>query len=149
MAREGIKIACENRRARHDYELFDKFEAGLVLTGSEVKSLRDGGAALVDSYVEIRENEAFLVGANIARYSNASYMNHEPKRDRKLLLHAREIRRLGIKVREKGLTIIPLKIYFKNGFAKVEIALAKGKRTYDKRHAIQKRDMGRAAQRGD
>ncbi|HHW96122.1 MAG: SsrA-binding protein SmpB [Myxococcota bacterium] len=149
MAREGIKIACENRRARHDYELFDKFEAGLVLTGSEVKSLRDGGAALVDSYVEIRENEAFLVGANIARYSNASYMNHEPKRDRKLLLHAREIRRLGIKVREKGLTIIPLKIYFKNGFAKVEIALAKGKRTYDKRHAIQKRDMERAAQRGD
>ena len=90
MAREGIKIACENRRARHDYELFDKFEAGLVLTGSEVKSLRDGGAALVDSYVEIRENEAFLVGANIARYSNASYMNHEPKRDRKLLLHARK-----------------------------------------------------------
>ena len=129
--------------------MFDKFEAGLVLTGSEVKSLRDGGAALVDSYVEIRENEAFLVGANIARYSNASYMNHEPKRDRKLLLHAREIRRLGIKVREKGLTIIPLKIYFKNGFAKVEIALAKGKRTYDKRHAIQKRDMERAAQRGD
>ena len=104
---------------------------------------------MVDSNVEIREIEACLGGAYIARYSNASYMNHEPKRDRKLLLHAREIRRLGIKVREKGLTIIPLKIYFKNGFAKVEIALAKGKRTYDKRHAIQKRDMERAAQRGD
>lgn len=141
----GHKVACANRRARHDYELFDRLEAGIVLTGSEVKSLRDGGGALVDSYVEIRGAEAFLVGANIAQYVNASYMNHEPRRARKLLLHAREIRRLAQKVREKGLTIVPLQVYFKDGRAKVEIALARGRRNYDKRERILKRDQERSA----
>jgi SsrA-binding protein len=142
---DGYKVACANRRARHDYELFDQLEAGLILLGSEVKSLRDGGGALVDSYVEVRGAEAFLVGANIAQYVNASYMNHEPRRTRKLLLHAREIRRLAQKVREKGLTIVPLRIYFKDGRAKVEIALARGRRNYDKRDRILKRDQERAA----
>ncbi len=146
---DGRKVACANRRAHHDYELFDRLEAGLVLSGSEVKSLRDGGGALVDSYVEVRNGEVFLVGANIARYANASYMNHEPRQDRKLLLHAREIRRLAMKVREKGLTIVPLQIYFKDGRAKIEIALARGRRNYDKRERILKRDQDRAAQRED
>ncbi|HOI09359.1 MAG TPA: SsrA-binding protein SmpB [Myxococcota bacterium] len=146
---DGRKIACANRRARHDYELFEQFEAGLMLLGSEVKSLRDGGASLVDAYVEVRGNEAFLVGANIAQYVNASYMNHEPRRTRKLLLHAREIRRLGQKVREKGLTIVPLQIHFSGGRAKLEIALARGRRAYDKRERILKRDQERAARQSD
>jgi len=146
---EGRKIACANRRAHHDYELFDRLEAGMVLTGSEIKSLREGGGALVDSYVEVRGTEAFLVGANIARYANASYMNHEPRRARKLLLHAREIRRLAMKVREKGLTIVPLQIHFHNGFAKLDLALARGRRNYDKRERILKRDQERAARQHD
>ncbi len=147
--KDGYKVACANRRARHDYELFDRLEAGLVLTGSEVKSLRNGGGALVDSYVDVRSGEAFLIGANIEQYANASYMNHEPRRARKLLLHAREIHRLAQKVREKGLTIVPLRVYFKGGRAKVEIALARGRRDYDKRDRILKRDLDRAARNRD
>ncbi|MBM4398493.1 MAG: SsrA-binding protein SmpB [Deltaproteobacteria bacterium] len=136
-------MVCQNRRARHDYEILDTFEAGMALLGSEVKSLRDGGAALVDSYAEVRGGEVFLVGANIAQYAAASYQNHEPRRARKLLLHAREIAKLDAKTREKGLTIVPLAIYFRNGRAKVEIGLARGRRAYDKRERIMKRDLAR------
>jgi SsrA-binding protein len=140
---DGRKMVCQNRRARHDYEILDTFEAGMALLGSEVKSLRDGGAALVDSYAEVRGGEVFLVGANIAQYAAASYQNHDPRRARKLLLHGREIAKLDTKTREKGLTIVPLAIYFRNGRAKVEIGLARGRRAYDKRERIMKRDLAR------
>jgi len=147
---DGRKIVAQNRRARHDYELFDKFEAGLVLLGSEVKSLRDGNAQLVDGYVEIRNGEAWLVGINIAQYSHSSWQNHDPRRDRKLLLHAKELKKLDTKTREKGFTIVPLELYFKEGLAKVEIALAKGRKSYDKRDKIDARDQARIARgRGD
>ncbi len=135
------KVVCANRKARHDYEVLETFEAGLVLRGSEVKSLRAGQAALVDSYAEVREGEVFLVGAHIASYASASYNNHDPRRDRKLLLHAREIRRLKGRVREKGLTLVPLSLYFREGRAKVEIALARGRKAYDKRERIRVRDQ--------
>ncbi len=142
---DGRKIVAENRRARHDYEILDRFEAGMVLLGSEVKSLRNGGAQLVDSYVEVKDDELFLVGANIAQYAAASYQNHEPRRRRKLLMHAAEIHRLDMKVREKGLTLVPLAIYFREGRAKVEVALARGRKSYDKRDKILQRDLDRAA----
>lgn len=137
------KVVCTNRKARHDYEILETYEAGLVLLGSEVKSLREGGGSIVDAYAEVRDGEVFLVGARIATYKNASYNNHDPLRDRKLLLHASEIKRLAGKVREKGLTLIPLSIYFKNGLAKVELALARGRKQYDKRERIMKRDQAR------
>ena len=142
---DGRKVVAENRRARHDYEIIARYEAGMVLLGSEVKSLRNGGAQLVDSYAEVLHGEVFLVGANIMQYSAASYMNHEPRRRRKLLMHAAEIHRLDMKVREKGLTIIPLLVYFREGRAKIEIALAKGRKSYDKRDRILQRDLDRAA----
>ena len=142
---DGRKVVAENRRARHDYEIIARFEAGMVLLGSEVKSLRNGGAQLVDSYAEVLRGEVFLVGANIMQYSAASYMNHEPRRRRKLLMHAAEIHRLDMKVREKGLTLIPLCVYFREGRAKIEIALAKGRKAYDKRDRILQRDLDRAA----
>jgi len=137
------KVICSNRRARHDYEILDVFEAGMVLRGSEVKSLRAGGSHLTDAYAEVRRGEVFLVSAHIAEYQQASYQNHVPRRDRKLLLHAREIHRLEAKIKEKGLTLIPLCIYFKGGRAKVELALARGRRSYDKREQIRKRDLSR------
>jgi SsrA-binding protein len=143
---DGRKVVCQNRKARHDYEILDTVEAGMALLGSEVKSLRGGGASLVDSFAEVRGTEVFLVGANIAQYANASYLNHEPRRSRKLLLHAREIHRLDVKVREKGLTLIPLQIYFRRGRAKVEVALARGRRAYDKRERIRQRDRARGAE---
>ncbi len=142
---EGRKVVAENRRARHDYEIIARYEAGMVLLGSEVKSMRNGGAQLVDSYAEVLHGEVFLVGANIMQYSAASYMNHEPRRRRKLLMHAAEIHRLDMKVREKGLTLIPLCVYFREGRAKIEIALAKGRKAYDKRDRILQRDLDRAA----
>jgi SsrA-binding protein len=145
IAKDGRKIVAQNRRARHDYELFEHFEAGLVLVGSEVKSLRDGNAQLVDGYVEIRNGEAWLVGINIAQYSYSSWANHEPKRDRKLLLHAKELKRLDTKTREKGFTIVPLELYFKDGLAKIEIALARGRKSYDKRDKIEAKDEARMA----
>ncbi len=117
----------------------------MVLAGSEVKSMRQGSIQLVDSYAEIAGLEAWLVGVNIAQYACASYMNHEPRRRRKLLLHAKEIRRLDQRVREKGLTLIPLEVYFKAGFAKVQIAMARGRKAYDKRDRILKRDIARAS----
>lgn len=141
------KVVCLNRKARHDYEVLETLEAGLVLRGSEVKSLRAGQAALVDSYAEVRDGEVFLVGANIAAYASASYNNHDPRRDRKLLLHSREIRRLEGRVREKGLTLVPLSLYFREGRAKVEVALARGRKAYDKRERIRERDLAHG--RGD
>jgi SsrA-binding protein len=142
------KLIAENRRARHDYQLLERFEAGLVLTGTEVKSLRDGRATLAQSWADIRDGEAWLHGAEIATYDQGNRANHEPTRPRKLLLHRREIDRLYGRVREKGLTLVPTKLYFKDGRVKVELALARGKDVRDKRRAVAdreaKRDMERA-----
>ncbi len=146
------KTLVTNRRARREYFIEDKYEAGLVLTGSEIKSVRAGRANLQDSYVSIRDGEAWLVNSHIAPYKQASDQNHEPKRDRKLLLHRRQIDRLAGKVQAKGYTIIPLRLYLKDNRAKVEIALARGKKLYDKRADLAKRqaqrDIERALRRG-
>jgi SsrA-binding protein len=139
----GRKVVCKNRRARRDYFISETFEAGMVLEGSEVKSLRESRVSLGDCYAEVRNGELFLVGCHISEYPWANQFNHAPMRERKLLMHAREIRRLGIKTNERGFTLIPLLIYFKNGRAKVELGLAKGKRKYDKRDAVKERDMNR------
>jgi SsrA-binding protein len=143
----GEKLIADNRRARHDYELLERFEAGLVLTGTEVKSLRDGRASLSQAFADVREGEVWLVGAEIATYDQGNIANHAPTRDRKLLLHRGEIASLYGKVRERGLTLVPTRMYWKNGRAKVEIALARGKQTIDKRRDIAKRDADRAMQR--
>src|SRR5438093_13744749 len=127
-SKTGEKLIVDNRRARHDYQLLDRFEAGLVLTGTEVKSLRDGRATLGQAYAEVREGEAWLLGAEIAVYEQGNRANHEPTRPRKLLMHRREIDRLYGQVREKGLTLVPTKLYFKDGRVKVELALAVGNR---------------------
>lgn len=145
----GNTPTIRNRKAFHDYHILDRWEAGIALTGSEVKSLRAGKANLRDAYGRIKDGEIYLVGAHISPYDPASRDNHEPRRDRRLLLHRREIRRLIGKVMEKGLTLVPLAFYFKRGKVKVEIALASGKRKYDKREAIKEKDIRRAKQRGD
>jgi SsrA-binding protein len=144
---EGIKIITTNKKAFHDYQILEKLEAGLVLTGSEVKSLRQGRCNIKDSYARIMSGEAWLIGLNISSYADASYHDHEPERRRKLLLHKDEIKRLHRKVQEKGFTLIPLRLYFKKGVAKVEIGLATGKREYDKRQDITKRDQERELKR--
>jgi SsrA-binding protein len=143
----GEKLIAENRKARHEYHLLDRHEAGLVLTGSEVKSLREGRAELRRAFADLRNGELWLVGSHIARYEQAGDRNHDPDRDRKLLLHRREIASLIGKVQERGFTLVPTRLYFKNGRAKVEIALAKGKDVRDKRRDITKRDMDREVQR--
>ena len=143
----GEKLIADNRRARHDYELLDRFEAGLVLPGTEVKSLRDGRASLAQAFADVRDGEVWLVGAEIATYDQGNIANHVPTRDRKLLLHRGEIASLYGKVREKGLTLVPTRMYWKDGRAKVEIALARGKQTIDKRRDIAKREADRAMQR--
>jgi SsrA-binding protein len=143
----GEKLIADNRRARHDYELLERFEAGLVLTGTEVKSLRQGRASLAQAFADVRDGEVWLVGAEIATYEQGNIANHEPSRDRKLLLHRGEIESLYGKVRERGLTLVPTRMYWKDGRAKVEIALARGKQTIDKRRDIAKRDADRAMQR--
>jgi SsrA-binding protein len=143
----GDKLIADNRRARHDYELLDRLEAGIALTGTEVKSLRDGRASLAQAYADIREGEAWLIGLSIAVYDKGGYANHEPERARKLLLHRREIDSLYGKVREKGLTLVPTRLYFKNGRVKVEIAVARGKETRDKRRDIADREAKRALER--
>lgn len=143
----GIKVVATNRKASHEYFLLDTFEAGLVLRGSEIKSVRAGQISLAEAYVQIDGREAWLIDAHIAPYIQASLYNHEPRRPRKLLLHRVEIRRLWDEVRKKGVTIVPTKVYLKEGRAKIEIALAKGKRLYDKREAIAKRDMEREMER--
>jgi SsrA-binding protein len=138
---------CINRQARHNYFIDEVFEAGLVLLGSEVKSLRDGKANLKDSYARIQKGEAVLVNAHVSPYAGANQFNHEPTRTRKLLLHQREIERLTGKTREKGLTLIPLRLYFKNGRAKVELGLARGKKLYDKRETIRRKAAEREVER--
>ncbi|HEY8453927.1 MAG TPA: SsrA-binding protein SmpB [Natronosporangium sp.] len=152
MPREkGRKLVATNRRAHHDYEILDTYEAGLVLTGTEVKSLRAGRVSLVDAFAQERNGELFLHGMHIPEYAMGTWTNHEPRRTRKLLLNRVEINRLIGKLRESGLTLVPLSVYFSNGWAKVEIGLARGKKLYDKRQAIAKRDaqreMARAAGR--
>ncbi len=148
MTQPHIKIVCQNKKARHDYHIIEVLEAGMVLVGTEVKSLREGRANLKDSYARIRDGELYLVQAHITPYSHASYDNHDPERIRKLLVHKRELKRLTGKTQEKGLTLVPLKIYFKDGKAKIELALASGKKSYDKRETLkrqtQKREMERA-----
>jgi SsrA-binding protein len=143
----GTKLIVENRRARHDYHLLERVEAGLQLTGTEVKSLREGGAQLAQAYAEIRDGEAWLVGATIAEYAQGNVRNHAPDRPRKLLLHRREIDELTGKVAERGLTLVPTRLYFKNGKVKVEIALGRGKDVRDKRRDIAERDARREMER--
>ena len=144
MAREqGQKMIAQNKKARHDYAIEDTFEAGLVLQGTEVKSLRQGRASLVDGFVDIDRDEAWLHGVHIPEYSQGTWTNHSARRKRKLLLHKVEIDKLERKVAEKGFTIVPLSLYFKDGRAKVEIGLAKGKKEYDKRHALAERQANR------
>jgi SsrA-binding protein len=141
------KLIAENRKARHEYHLLERFEAGLALTGSEVKSLRDGRAQLQRAYGDIRDGEIWLVGAHISTYDQAGIQNHDPDRDRKLLLHRREIDNLTGKVQERGFTLVPTKLYFKNGRAKVELAVAKGKDVRDRRREISKRESDRQIER--
>jgi SsrA-binding protein len=144
MPREkGRKLVASNRKARHDYSILDTYEAGLALTGTEVKSLRAGRASLVDAFAQARSNELYLHNVHIPEYTQGTWTNHEPRRTRKLLLKRAEIDRLMGRVAEDGLTLIPLSIYFSDGWAKVELGLAKGKKTYDKRHDLAKRDAER------
>jgi SsrA-binding protein len=143
----GTKLIAENRRARHDYHLLDRFEAGLVLTGTEVKSLRDGRASLQRAFGDVRGGEVWLVGAHIPEYAQGNIANHDPDRDRKLLLHKREISTLIGKVQERGLTLVPTRLYWRNGRAKVELALARGKEARDKRRDIADRDARRQIER--
>ena len=141
------KLIAENRRARHDYNLHERFEAGIVLTGTEVKSLREGRASLQQAYADVRDLEVWLVGAHISEYAQGNVNNHDPDRDRKLLLHRNEIESLIGKVRERGFTLVPTRLYFKDGKAKVELALGKGKERFDKRRDIAKRDAERQMER--
>jgi SsrA-binding protein len=140
-------MVAQNRKARHDYAIEDTFEAGLVLTGTEVKSLREGRASLVDGFATIDDGEVFLHGVHIPQYIQGSWTNHEPRRVRKLLLHRQEITRLIGKTKESGLTLVPLSLYFRDGRAKVEVALARGKKTYDKRQDLARRDADREVTR--
>jgi SsrA-binding protein len=143
----GIKVVATNRKAQHEYFLLDKFEAGIVLQGSEIKSIRAGQISLAEAYVRIENNEAWLVDSHIAPYDQAHRFNHEPRRPRKLLLHLSEIRHLHDDIARKGTTVIPLRVYLKDGKAKIEIAIAKGKKLYDKREVIAKRDIHRELER--
>jgi SsrA-binding protein len=147
LKKEGIKVIAKNKKARYDYEILATHEAGLVLLGTEIKSIRQGRIQLKDGFVRIHGNEAFLHEVYIAPYPNAGPFNHEPTRPRKLLLHKREIRRLYGKVQEKGLALIPLSLYLKNSKAKVELGVGKGKRKYEKREAIKRQDAKREVQR--
>lgn len=146
-AEQGKKIIASNRRARHEYTIEDTVEAGLVLTGTEVKSLRAGRATLTDGFGQITDSEAWLHGVHIPEYTEGTWTNHEPRRTRKLLLHRREIDRLASSMRERGLTLVPLSLYFKDGRVKIELGLARGKHTYDKRRDLAKRDAAREVER--
>ena len=143
----GIKVVANNRKAKHEYFLLDTFEAGIVLKGSEIKSIRAGQLSLAQAYVSVENGEAWLINAHIAPYDQASHFNHDPLRKRKLLLHRKQIKKLHENVRQKGETIVPLRVYLKDGKAKVEIALAKGKKHYDERAEIAKRDAQREMDR--
>ena len=143
----GRKLIVENRRARHDYNILERIEAGIELTGTEVKSLRDGGGNLRESYAQLRAGEVFLVGANIAPYKQGNIANHEPVRDRRLLLHRREIEKLGSQVAERGMTLVPLSLYLSHGRVKLELGLAKGKERADRRRDMADRDARRQIDR--
>ena len=143
----GTKLIADNRRARHDYHLLERFEAGLVLTGTEVKSLRQGQATLQRAFADVRDGELWLIGAHIPEYAQGNVANHDPDRDRKLLLHGREIDSLTSKVKERGLTLVPTRLYFKDGRVKVELALGRGKEMHDKRRDIASRDAQRQMER--
>ena len=149
MAKEasGTKLIAQNKKARHDYLIEDTYEAGLKLLGTEVKSCRDGKVTLTDAYATVRDGEAWLLQAHIAPYTHGNRENHDPGRPRKLLLHRNEIEKLGVAVAQGGRTLVPLRVYFKHGLAKVEIAIARGKRDYDKRQTESKRDAQRQMQR--
>ena len=148
MAPKGTKVVASNRRARHDYDILETFECGIVLTGSEVKSIRDGKIQLKDSFARVQDGEVWLHGVHISPYAYAQGPNaHDPDRARKLLLHRAEIDELMGRTQQESLTLVPLSIYFKDGRAKVELALARGRHTYDKRHAIAERDANREAER--
>jgi SsrA-binding protein len=144
---DSIKVVARNRRARYEFDLLDKFEAGIVLTGTEVKSLRNGKASLEEAYASIDHDEVWLHGCDIPEYLQANRMNHKAKRSRKLLLHRAEIDKVASKATDRGMTLVPLSIYFKNGIAKVEISVAKGGKTSDKRDAIKKQDAKREIDR--
>jgi SsrA-binding protein len=146
-ADQGKKIIASNRRARHDYTIEDTVEAGLVLTGTEVKSLRAGRATLTEGFGQITNHEAWLHGVHIPEYTQGTWTNHDPRRIRKLLLHRREIDKLASSIQERGLTLVPLSLYFSGGKVKIELALARGKRTYDKRQDLAKRDAAREIDR--
>lgn len=149
MVKEDQKVVTTNRKARHDYEIIDSMEVGIVLSGSEVKAIREGKANLTDSYARLKNGELWLIGMHIAPYTKADMENHEPLRERKLLLHKKEIKRLNRQVEEKGVTLIPLKVYFHRHLVKLELGLARGKRKYDKRAAIAERDQKRDLERQD
>jgi SsrA-binding protein len=146
-AEQDKKVVARNRRARHDYSIEEVVEAGLVLTGTEVKSLRAGRASLADGYGQITDGEIWLHGVHIPQYTQGTWTNHEPRRIRKLLLHRKEIDRLSRSTAEGGLTLVPLSLYFSNGKAKIELALGRGRRTYDKRHELARRDAQREVDR--
>ena len=146
-AEQGKKIIASNRRARHEYTIEDTVEAGLVLTGTEVESLRAGRATISDGFGQINDSEAWLHGVHIPEYTQGTWTNHEPRRTRKLLLHRKEIDKLSSSIKERGLTLVPLSLYFKDGKVKIELGLARGKRTYDKRHDLAKRDAAREVER--
>ena len=144
---DGVKDVCRNRRASHEYDILDRLECGLVLTGTEVKSLREGHANLEDAYARIDGNEVWLIGSDIPEYAMGNRMNHKPKRPRKLLLHRREIGRFAGKASQKGFTLVPLRLYFKGGLCKVELAVCKGKQQHDKREDMKKKDAEREMKR--
>jgi SsrA-binding protein len=144
---DGVKVVCRNKRAFHEYEVSDKLECGLVLTGTEVKSLRDGHASLEDAYAKVEGGEVWLLGSDIPEYAMGNRMNHKPKRPRKLLLHRREIAKFADKAQQRGYTLVPLRLYFKEGRAKVELAVGRGKANYDKREAKKKADAQREIRR--
>jgi len=146
-ADQGLKMIARNRRARHDYHIEEVYEAGLVLTGTEVKSLRAGRASLTDGFGQISDHEVWLHNVHIPEYTQGTWTNHEPRRTRKLLMHRREIDKLASQTTERGLTLVPLALYFKDGKAKVELALARGKRSYDKRQDLAARDAAREVDR--
>src|SRR5438874_4472069 len=140
---DGIKVVCRNKRATHDYAIEETLECGLMLTGTEVKSLRDGLASIEEAYARLEDGEVWLIGSDIPEYSHGNRLNHKPKRQRKLLLHRREIARFADKATQHGFTLVPLRLYFKEGIAKVELAVARGKQRFDKREALKKADAQR------
>ena len=143
----GRKVIAQNKKARHDYAISDVLECGLVLTGTEVKSLRAGRASLIDGFAMINDGELWLMGVHIPEYTEGTWTNHTPRRDRKLLVHKQELRKLAAKLKDSGTTFVPLQLYFKDGKAKVEIAVAKGKKAHDKREAIKEREADREVSR--